>query len=123
MFRSMQGIWVVWTRAVTVSVAVLAILVSAFVISPEIDHSVLPTQAAVASAAAVGAIVDRAARPAPNTNCHIGHSVILAIMPSNELALARFGFDSAPEFPRVTGYQPSGTEYLPFHPPRFLSQV
>jgi len=112
--------WAVWLRAVTVTAAVMAILVSALAISPEVDHHAPPTQSTVASGADTGVIGDGPTQPAPTTNCHSGNSCILAIMPGYELVLARF--DGAPELLRVTGYRPSGAANLPFHPPRILSQ-
>lgn len=117
----MQRNRIVWLRAVTVSAAVMAILLSALAMSPEFDHRVLPTQSAIASVADVGVADDGLARPAADAKWHIGHACLLAIMPGNELALTRF--DSTPELPRVTGYKLSGARYPPFHPPRFLSQA
>lgn len=121
MFRSMQKNWVIWIRAVAGAAAGLAILVSALAMSQEIDHRVLPTQPAVASAADVGLADGSHADPAADADCHVGHSSMLAIMPSNDMALTCL--DSAPELPRATRYLPSVAGYLPFHPPRILSQV
>lgn len=121
MFRTMETKWVVWIRAVTASVAVLAILVSALSMSPEINHRILPEHPAVASVADVGPADDGAAKHAGDTKCHIGHSCILAIMPSNESTLTHF--ERAPDFRRAISYLSSAAEYLLFHPPRILSQV
>jgi len=117
----MQKNWVIWMRVVTITAAVMAILVSALGMSQEIDHHVLPTQSAIVSSLDAGVADDGLAQAAADTNCHVGHSCSVAIMPGNELALTRF--DSAPELPREPGHQPSGAGNLPFHPPRFLSQV
>jgi len=121
MFRSLQKNWVIWMRLVTVTAAVMAILVSALAISPDVDHDVLPTQSTIVSLLDAGVADDGFAQPVADTNCHVGHSCSVAIMPGSELALTRF--DSAPELPREPGHQPSGAGYVPFHPPRFLSQV
>ena len=108
-------------RAATIAAAVMAILFSALTTLPEIDHQLLPTQSVVASVAESGAVDVGPAQPAPVSKCHVGHSCLLVIIPSNEIAIAHF--DGVPEFARVTGYAPSGASYLPFHPPRLLSQV
>jgi hypothetical protein len=112
--------WAVWLRAMTVTAAVMAILVSALAISPEVDHHALPTQSTVASAAEPGVIDDGSTQAAPATNCHSENSCIFAIIPRYPMGLTRF--DAAPELLRVTGYRPSGAAYLLFHPPRVLSQ-
>ena len=121
MFGSMQRKLVVWMRAVTVTGAVLAILVSAFAMTPEIDHRLLLAQTAVSSGADAGVIDDRAVQPAPDTKCHVGHGCILVIMPGNELAFTNM--DGAPEFCRATGYSPYAAGDMLFHPPRNLSQA
>lgn len=121
MFRSMQNNWFIWMRVVTVTVAAMAILVSALAISSAVDHHVLTNQPSVASAVDVSVADDGAANPEADANCHIGYGCILAIMPGEVPALT--GFERAPERPRVTGYQPSAAENLPFHPPRFFSRV
>ena len=107
-------------RAVTFTAAVMAILVSALAMSPEIDHHVLPTQLAIASVADAGVVDSNLAQSEPAITCHIGHSCAGAIMLPNETAFVHF--DGAREFPRAVGYQPSGAAYLLFHPPRDLSQ-
>ena len=117
----MQRNWAIWMRAVTVAAAVTAILASALAMPPEIDHRNLTAQPAVASTAGGGVIVDRAAQPGPDRNCHSGHSCILVNLPTNDLALTRF--DSAPEISRETGFLSSAAENMLFHPPRILSQV
>ncbi len=121
MFRSMQKNWIAWMRVATVTAAVVAILVSAFVMSPEIDHRLLDEQPAVASAANVSAIDGGAALSVQDINCHIGHSCTLVILPTNDLALLRL--DTAPELFRVKGHPPSVVGDMPFHPPRVLSLV
>ena len=120
MFRSISTNWVVWLRAVTVTVAVAAILVSALAISPEINLHVLPAQTAAVVADA-GVVEDGPADPAQGTTCHVGHSCMPGVVPDSELALIRF--ESAPGIPRATGYQTSVAGYLPFHPPRAAFQV
>ena len=117
----MQRNWVIWMRAVTVTAAIMAILVSALPMSPEIDDHFLPAHPAATSGADVGAINDGVARPASHTICHIGHGCMLVILPANDLALMRF--DSAPGLSRVTGYLPSVAGDIPFHTPRILLQV
>ncbi len=107
-------------RVVTVTAAVIAILVSALAVSPEIDHHVLPSQLAVASVADAGVVDSNLAQSEPAINCHIGHSCTAAIMLPNETAFAHFY--GAREFPRIEGYQSSGAVYPLFHPPRDLSQ-
>ena len=121
MFEFMQSNQAVWMRAVTVAAAVMAILVSALAMSPEIDHRVLPTQSAVVSAMNTDVVDDGFAQPAADTNCHIGHSCAVAIMPRNETAFV--GFDRAGALPCVADYKPAGATYPLFHPPRVLSQV
>lgn len=117
----MQRNWAIWMRAVTVAAAVTAILASALAVSPKINHRDLTAQPAVASAAGGGVIVDRAAQPGSDRNCHSGHSCILVNLPTNDLALTRF--DSAPEISRETDFLPSAAEKMRFHPPRILSHV
>jgi hypothetical protein len=108
-------------RAVTIAAAVMAILFSALTTLPEIDHQILSSRPVVASVADSGAFDDGSVQPEPDAKCHVGHSCLLVIIPGNEIAIAHF--DGVPEFPRVTGYAPSGAGELPFHPPRLLSQV
>jgi hypothetical protein len=117
----MQRNWTVWMRAVIVTAAALTILVSALLTPPEIDHHFLPTQAAVASAYDIGAADDGPLQLATETNCHIGHSCTLVIMPDDQLALTRF--NGAPELRRTRQYNPSRAGDTPFHPPRILSQI
>ena len=121
MFRSVQKNWELWMRAVTVTAAAVAILVSALAMSPEIDHHVPLTQPAITFVAGTGTVDTPSVQLVPDTNCHGGLSCVLAIMPSDSLALTRF--ESAQEFSRLTHYDPSHTGYLPFQPPRILSQV
>jgi len=121
MFRSVQKNWGVWMRAVTVTAAVVAIIVSALAMSPEIDHHVSLTQPSITFFADTGTVDTTSTQPVPDTNCHGGLGCVLAIMPSDGLALTRC--KSAQEFPRLTHYDPSRTGYLPFQPPRILSQV
>lgn len=121
MFRSMQKNWVAWMRVATVTAAIMAILVSAFAMSPEIDRRFLNAEPAVASAANVSAIDGGAAQSTQDRNCHIGHSCTLVILPTNDLALLRL--DTAPELSRGKGHLPSVVGDMPFHPPRVLSLV
>ena len=108
-------------RAVTIAVAILAILVSALAMSPDINQRVLFSHPAVASMSDTDVADHGSTLPAPDTKCHVGHSCTLVIMPSSEILLA--SFDSAPDFSPVTGYHSSISGYLPFHPPRILSQI
>ena len=108
-------------RTVTITVAVLAVVASAISMSPETDRRVLPAQPAVASVADVSMVDSGAAQPAPVARCHIGHDCMLVILPYDDLAVTRLA--STPELARLTDFQHSGTGYLPFHPPRILSQV
>ncbi len=121
MFRSVQKNWGLWMRAVTVTAAAVTILVSALAMSPEIDQYLPLTQPAITFVADTGTVDAPSVQFVPDTNCHGGHSCVLAIMPSDGLALTRC--ESAQEFPRLTHYDPSRTGYLPFQPPRILSQV
>jgi len=108
-------------QAVIVTAAVLSILVSAFAKLPEFDHRAQTAQLEVISVVNEGVADDDAGLRGSVRKCDIGHGCIFVILPSNELAVT--GFDGAPEFPRLTGHQPSKAGYLPFHPPRILSQV
>lgn len=110
----------VWMRVVTVTSAVIAILVSALAMSPEIDRRVLPSQLAVASVAGAAVVDSNLAQSEPAINCHIGHSCSVTIMLPNVSAFAHFY--GAREFPRIEGYQSSGAVFPLFHPPRDLSQ-
>ncbi len=121
MFRSVQKNWGLWIRAVTVTAAVLTILVSVLAMPTEIGHQVPLTQPAITLAADTHAVDTPAVQFVPDTNCHGGLSCVLAIMPNDGLALTRF--ESAQEFPRLARYNPSRAGYLPFQPPRILSQV
>ncbi len=121
MFRSVQKNWELWMRAVTVTAAVVAILVSALAMSPEIDHHVPLTQPAITFVADTGTVDTPSVQLVPDTNCHGGLSCVLAIMPSDGLALTLF--KSVQEFPRLMRDNPSRAGYLPFQPPRNLSQV
>ncbi len=108
-------------RAVTVTAAVLTILVSALAMSPEIDHHVPLAQPAITFVADTHSVDTPAVQLVPDTNCHGGLSCVLAILPSDGLALTLY--ENAQKFPRLTRYDPSRAGYLPFQPPRFLSQV
>lgn len=121
MVRSLQRKLVVWMRAVTVTGAVLAILVSAFAMTPEIDHRLQLAQTAVSSGTDSDANDNHDVQPAPDTKCHVGHGCITVIMPGNQLAFTNT--DGAPEFFRATDYPPFLAGDMPFHPPRILSQV
>ncbi len=111
----------VWMSAATVATVVAAIIVSALAMSPSVDHHVLSTHPAVVSAVGAGVANDGIAQPAADTNCHVGHVCVVAILPGNETAGARF--DEPQIFPNLAGYHPSGAAYLLFHPPRFPSQA
>lgn len=119
MFRSMQQNWVAWMRVATVTAAVIAILASAFVASPEIDHLLLHEQSAIALTANASVIDGGSAQD--DRNCHIGHSCTLVILPTNDLTFLRLG--TARELSRVKGHPPSAVGDMPFHPPRVLSLV
>ena len=121
MFRSMQKKLVVRMRAVTISAAIMAIFVSAFAMSPEINHRALSAQPAIASVTDTGVIDDGPGHVASESNCHLGHSCILVIMPGDEMALTRF--EGAAELPQTTLYKSSRVEVMPFPPPRILSLV
>lgn len=108
-------------RAVTMTVAVLAIFVSAFAVSPGIDHHFLSAQIDISFGADTGATDDGVTQSAPDTKCHIGHSCMHAVLPTNDLVLTRF--DRAPEFSSIADYPPSVARDMPFHPPRTLSRV
>ena len=121
MFRSVQKNWGVWMRAVTVTAAVMVIVISALAISPEIDHHDPSTQPDIALVVGTDAVNIVFVQSVPDTACHGGLSCVLAIMPSNGLAVTRR--ESAQEFPRLMRVKPSRAGYLPFQPPRNLSQV
>jgi len=108
-------------RAAAVFAAGLAIVVTALTMSQEIEHRVLPAQAAVALAVDVGLSDGSHADPAADADCHVGHSSMLATLPSKHSAFKRL--DDAPELLRATAYLPSVAGDQPFHPPRILSQV
>jgi hypothetical protein len=108
-------------RTVTVTAAVMAILVSAFSISLDIDHRLPSTRLGVISVADIGAINDLATQPAPDTKCLTGDNCRLMFLPTKCLALIRFDSESA--FSHLAGYLPFLAPDVPFHPPRILSQV
>lgn len=121
MFRSMQTTWGVWMRAVTTAVAIMAILVSATMLSHDIDRPDQITQVAVVSVTDKGSAAEGHDTAVQIVDCHFGHSCVFVIMPSDVLALLHIG--SARAFPKHTEYLPSSSGYPPFHPPRALSQV
>jgi hypothetical protein len=121
MFRLMQRNWSVWVRMVTVTTASLAILFSAFAVSPEIDHRLLPPHYSVTSAVDVNAANGGSTKSTQDTNCHVGHSCALVILPADDIALLEL--DTMPERARVTAAPRSVAKDAPFHPPRTLSQV
>ncbi|WP_138934993.1 hypothetical protein [Roseovarius arcticus] len=108
-------------RAVTVTAAVMVIVLSALAISPEIDHHDPSTQPDIALVVGTDAVNAVFVQSVPDTACHGGLSCVLAIMPSDGLALTRR--ESAQDFPRLMRVKPSRAGYLPFQPPRNLSQV
>ncbi len=117
----MQKNWGVWMRAVTVTAAIVTILVTALAMSPEIDHHDPSTQPDIALVVGTDAVNIVFVQPVPDTACHGGLSCVLAIMPSDGLAVTRR--ETAQEFPRLMRDNPSRAGYLPFQPPRNLSQV
>ena len=124
MFGSVQKNWGVWMRAVTVTAAVMVIVISALAISPEIDHhdpSTQPDIALVVDTDAVNIVSVQSVQSVPDTACHGGLSCVLAVMPSDSSAMTRF--KSVQEFPRLMRVNPSRAGHLPFQPPRNLSQV
>lgn len=121
MFRTVQKKWNAWVRMVTITSASLAILFSAFAVSPEIDHRFLPSQYSVASAVDVNAANGGTTKSAQDTNCHTGHSCTLVILPADDIAL--LDIDAVPELARVATGHRSVAKDVPFHPPRILSQV
>lgn len=108
-------------RAVTVTVAILAILVSTLVMSPRSDDRNHPTQVAVASLADGVSADSELVGPASYRGCHVAQCCMLVILPGNTLDFARFG--SVAQAPRLTESLPSEAGHPPFHPPRVLSQV
>lgn len=121
MFKVVQKKRSIWLRAVAVTAAILAIIVSAIVVSPGFNYSDLPTQPNVVSTVDAIAADDGLINVEPDADCHKGYGCTVAIVPGRQIALARF--DRASEFFRVPDYQPSGLGYLLFHPPRTLSLV
>jgi hypothetical protein len=99
----------------------MAILVSALVVSPEIEHHVLSKQPVVALAADAGVVDVSLVQRATDTKCHDGFNCTVAIIPNTEFALT--GFGSASKFFRIAGYKPSWDGYLPYYPPRIPSLV
>jgi len=106
-------------QVVTATAAIIAVLVFAATMLPEIDHT--PMQPAVTSVADTLMSDDGHAVLTPTTQCHSGHSGMPAIEPDTQVVLTRF--DSAPKFHFKSRYQPSGAAYPLFQPPRVLSQV
>lgn len=121
MLGSVQGKWIVWTRAATICVAVLAILASGLAIPPDIDHDDLPARLAAASVVDADFTDEDPADPVADADCHVGPGCVSVILPGGALDMARF--ENAPDAPRVPGYLASGAGYPPFHPPRILSQI
>lgn len=121
MFRTMQRLFGVWMRVVITAFAIMVIVVSAAMGAQEMDHRDQSVQIAVASIANTDLAVDNNNAAVPTATCHLGHSCVFVIMPSEDLALSRA--IRVREFPRPEQYFPSGSRYPPFHPPRSLSQV
>ncbi|MAQ45019.1 MAG: hypothetical protein CL812_04040 [Confluentimicrobium sp.] len=121
MFNAMRRIWGVRMRAVIAAAAILALLVSAFAVPPEIDHEAMQSRAAAVSVANVGSDDGGRIQLASSVECHAGLSCIPAIMPSDGQGLAHA--DTAPHPSHNIEYHTLGVLYRPFQPPRILSQV
>ncbi|MEQ9038871.1 MAG: hypothetical protein RIE24_10995 [Silicimonas sp.] len=121
MIRPMQNIWSLWLRVMTVAAAILALVLSVSLISPEVDHRTISLQSTAALAGVRDAIGDAATHPASDEKCHVGHCYQLVIIPSNGMAMT--GLIDAQERPIEPHFKPFRVLYLLFHPPRILSQV
>lgn len=121
MFNAMRRIWGVRMRAVIAAAAIMALLVSAFAVPPEIDHEAMQSRAAAVSVANVGSDDGGRIQLASSVECHAGLSCIPAIMPSDGQGLSHA--DTAPHPSHNTEYRTLGVLYRPFQPPRILSQV
>jgi len=121
MFNAMRRIWGVRMRAVIAAAAIMALLVSAFAVPPEIDHEAMQSRAAAVSVANVGSDDGGRIQLASSVECHAGLSCIPAIMLSDGQGLSHA--DTAPHPSHNTEYRTLGVLYRPFQPPRILSQV
>lgn len=121
MFRSMRAKWTVRLHVVTITAVIVAVLFSALMIPSEVDHHVPPSHQSLELAADIGGSGDAPAHTQSDKSCHIGHSCLLAIVRSDDLALV--GMVKNPERPIKPNYKPSVTGNLLLQPPRTLSQV
>lgn len=121
MVRSMQTTLGVWMRAVATVFAIMTMLMSATMLSHDIDRPDQITQVAVVSVTDDGSASEGHDTTVQTVNCHFGHSCVFVIMPDEVLALLHM--DSARAFPMLTEYLHSSSQYPPYHPPRALSQV
>ncbi len=121
MFSYMTKNVSIWMRVVTFAAAVLAVLFSVLAMPSETDHPKLSAQSSAVSAIGTGVADDDPLMTAANTACHVGHACVFAIMPDNQIVLARL--DGLPELPAVAGHRPSVAGHQPYYPPRSLSLV
>jgi len=108
-----------WMHAVVVTGAFLAILSTAFVVSPEIEHRVLTAQLTDTLAVDFGQSDSTAAQPESEEKCHVGHGCLVLIVPIHELAFIYT--DRSAEFSLSPPILPTSARDIPFHPPRVLS--
>ncbi len=113
--------WTAWAHAVTVTAAILTLLLASLTVDLGIDHRIEPVQSANELVTDAGIVGAHSGQTTSNTDCHFGHSCLALIAPSSGLVL--LGLVEASVRPIDPHFNPFGVGYLSFQPPRILSQV